>query len=252
MAISTFQRREVKYLLSIEQLNALLPVIREHMNPDKYCVDGREYGIYNIYFDTPDNFLIRQSIEKPYYKEKLRLRSYYSPASPDDTVFLEVKKKIGGIVTKRRVAMTLREAEIYLQTRVKPYFEAFIQQQVMKEMDVFLNHYDCAPKQYISYQRAAFFGKDNKQFRLTFDRQITARREALSLTRESYGEQLILPDQRLMEIKVPGSIPLWLSKALSDLEIRRRSFSKYGTAYQNHVRRQIEAAQQSERKISYA
>ena len=208
--------------------------------------------VFAVKYCTQIFLFIRQSIEKPYYKEKLRLRSYYSPASPDDTVFLEVKKKVGGIVTKRRVAMTLREAESYLQTRVKPYFERFIDVQVMKEFDVFLNHYDCAPKQYISYQRAAFFGKEDKNFRLTFDRQITARREDVSLAHESYGEQLIGADQRLMEIKVPGSIPLWMSQALSELEIRRRSFSKYGTAYKNYIRSQIEESQTTERKISYA
>ena len=93
MAISTFQRREVKFLLSMEQYEKLLPVVHEHMNPDKFCVDGKEYGIYNLYYDTPDNLLIRRSIEKPYYKEKLRLRSYYSPAAPDASVFLEVKRR---------------------------------------------------------------------------------------------------------------------------------------------------------------
>lgn len=254
MAISTFQRREVKFLLSKEQFDGLLPTIHEYMNPDKFCVDGKEYGIYNLYYDTPDNFLIRQSLEKPYYKEKLRLRSYYSPAGPDDLVFLEVKKKIGGIVTKRRVSMTLSEAENYVQNRVKPYYERFIDQQVIKELDVFLGFYDSiAPRQYISYQRAAFFGKEDSEFRLTFDRQITARREDLTLSRESYGEQLILPDQRLMEIKVPGSLPLWMSKALSKLEIRKISFSKYGNAYKNYVRGQIAEQQQTtERKVTYA
>ena len=251
MAISTFQRREVKFLLSKEQFEALLPVVHEHMNPDAYCVDGKEYGIYNLYYDTPDNYLIRQSIEKPYYKEKLRLRSYYSPAAQDSSVFLEVKKKIGGIVTKRRVAMTLQEAETYIQTREKPHYERFIDRQVMKEMDVFLDFYDSIqPRQYISYQRAAFFGKDDPEFRLTFDRKITARRYDLTLAKESYGSQLILPDQRLMEIKVPGSLPLWMSQALSELEIRKLSFSKYGTAYTNFVREQI--AQQDERKMIYA
>lgn len=255
MAISTFQRREVKFLLSAEQFAALLPIVHEHMNPDAYCVDGKEYGIYNLYYDTPDNFLIRTSLAKPYYKEKLRLRSYYSPAEPDSSVFLEVKKKIGGIVTKRRVSMTLAEAEAYIQTRVKPYYTRFIDQQVMKELDVFMNSYDSIqPRQYISYQRAAFFGKDDPDFRLTFDRQITARRDDLSLARESYGEQLILPDQRLMEIKVPGAFPMWMTQALSALEIRKISFSKYGTAYKNYVRAKAEAAarQQEERKIIYA
>lgn len=252
MAISTFQRREVKFLLSKAQFDALLPVVHEYMNPDRYCLDGKEYGIYNIYYDTPDNFLIRQSVEKPYYKEKLRLRSYYSPAAADSSVFLEVKKKIGGIVTKRRVAMTLQEAEAYIQTRVKPHCERFIDKQVMKELDVFLNFYDSIqPRQYISYRRAAFFGKDDPEFRLTFDRRITARRHDLTLMKESYGTELILPDQRLMEIKVPGSLPLWMSKALSELEIRKASFSKYGTAYKNFVRDSIDA-QTEERKIIYA
>ena len=252
MAISTFQRREVKFLLSKEQFEALLPIVHEHMNPDAYCVDGKEYGIYNIYYDTPDNFLIRTSLEKPYYKEKLRLRSYYSPASPDSSVFLEVKKKIGGIVTKRRVAMTLSEAEAYIQSRVKPHYERFIAKQVMRELDVFLNFYDSVqPRQYISYQRAAFFGKDDHEFRLTFDREITARRHDLTLAKESYGSQLILPDQRLMEIKVPGAFPMWMTQALSELQIRKISFSKYGTAYKNYVREQI-TAHQDERKIIYA
>ncbi len=227
-------------------------VVDEHMNPDPYCLDGKEYGIYNIYYDTPDNLLIRRSIEKPYYKEKLRLRSYYSPAAPDSSVFLEVKKKVGGIVTKRRVSMALQEADAYVQTRVKPYCERFIDRQVMRELDIFLNFYSTLqPRQYISYQRAAYFGKDDPEFRLTFDRQITARRYDLTLAKESYGEQIILPDQRIMEIKVPGSIPLWMSQALSRLEIRRISFSKYGTAYKRYVRRLVKE-QKEERKIIYA
>lgn len=253
MAISTFQRREVKFLLSAEQFQALLPIVHEHMNPDKFCVDGREYGIYNLYYDTPDNYLIRTSIEKPYYKEKLRLRSYYSPAQPDSPVFLEVKKKIGGIVTKRRVAMTLAEAESYILTRVRPHYERFIDRQVMQEMDVFLNFYESvAPRQYISYQRAAFFGKDDPEFRLTFDRDITARRSDLSLASPSYGEKIIRPDQRLMEIKIPAALPMWMSKALSDLEIRKISFSKYGTAFRNYVLRGRTEAPAEERKIIYA
>lgn len=252
MAISTFQRCEVKFLMSMEQFNALMPVVHEHMNPDKFCVDGKEYGIYNLYYDTPDNLLVRRSIDKPYYKEKLRLRSYYSPAAPDASVFLEIKKKIGGIVTKRRVAMTLAEAEAYIQTRVKPHYERFIDKQVMSELDVFLNSYDSIqPRQFIGYQRAAFFGKDNPDFRLTFDREITERRFDLSLGMGCYGGQIIRPDQRLMEIKVPGSIPLWMSQALSEFEIRRVSFSKYGRAYNNFVRQQV-TGEAEERKIIYA
>lgn len=238
MAINSFARKEIKFLLDMEQYNGLMQVIPQYMNPDKYCVGGKEYGIYNIYYDTPDDFLIRESLAKPYYKEKIRLRSYYSPASPDDTVFLEIKKKIGGIVTKRRVSMTLAESEIYLRSRIKPKSNKYITKQVFRELDAFLEHYPVSPKQYISYQREAFFGKDNNDFRLTFDRKLTERRSDLTLAKESYGNFIIEADQRLMEIKVSDTMPEWLVNALSELRIYKTSFSKYGKAYTNYVKEQ--------------
>ena len=238
MAINTFARKEIKFLLDMQQYETLVREIHKYMEPDKYCVGGKEYGIYNIYYDTPDDFLIRESLSKPYYKEKIRLRSYYSPASPDSLVFLEIKKKIGGIVTKRRVSMTLDESAEYLATRRKPAAKKYITGQVFAELDAFLDHYPVQPKQYISYQREAFFGKDNSDFRLTFDRKITERRYDLGLDFESYGNQIILPDQRLMEVKVGDTMPEWLIRMLSDLGIYKTSFSKYGKAYTNFVQEQ--------------
>lgn len=239
MAIKTFKRKEVKFLLNMNQFNELLKVIDLYMEPDKYCVGGKEYGIYNIYYDTPDSYLIRESLAKPYYKEKLRVRSYFSPAGPDDKVYVEIKKKIGGIVTKRRLSMTRKEAEIYLKTGIRPITEKYLDNQVLDEIDIFRNNYPISPAQYISYQRMAFFGKDNKDFRLTFDRNITDRRYDLSLGNESYGRQIIKADQRLMEIKITDSIPLWLSEALSQLGIYKTSFSKYGRAYRSFVKDNI-------------
>ncbi len=239
MAINTFARKEIKFLLDMEQYQELMQEIPRYMNPDKFCINGREYGIYNIYYDTNDDFLIRESLAKPYYKEKLRLRSYCSPALDNDTVFLEVKKKIGGIVTKRRVTMTLAESQKYLKTGIKPQSDKFITNQVFNELDAFLNMYDVSPKQYISYQRTAFFGKDDHDFRLTFDRAITERRVDLSLASPSYGNQIIGVNQRLMEIKVSDSIPVWLINKLSQLQIYKTSFSKYGRAYQDYIRGKI-------------
>lgn len=236
MAINTFARKEIKFLLDMKQYENLMETLQTYMNPDKFCVGGKEYGIYNIYYDTPDDYLIRESLAKPYYKEKIRLRSYYSPASPDDMVFLEIKKKIGGIVTKRRVSMTLAESEEYFRTRRKPESKKYITEQVFRELDAFLNMYPVAPKQYISYQREAFFGKDDKDFRLTFDRKLTERRYDLGLDYESYGNYILRADQRLMEVKVGNAVPEWLIEKLSELGIYKTSFSKYGKAYENFVK----------------
>lgn len=239
MAIKTFKRKEIKFLLNINQFYELLKVIDLYMEPDEYCVGGKEYGIYNIYYDTKDSFLIRESLSKPYYKEKLRIRSYFSPASINDKVFIEIKKKIGGIVTKRRVSMTKREADIYMKSGIRPISKKYLDNQVLNEIDVFKKNYSIQPAQYISYQRMAFFGKEDKDFRLTFDRNIIYRRYDLSLGQECYGRQILKPDQRLMEIKITDSMPLWLSEALSKLEIYKTSFSKYGKAYQNFVKEKI-------------
>ena len=240
MAIETFERREIKFLLSGEQYRALKEVLPEYMEPDPYCRDGKTYGIYNVYYDTENDDLIRKSIEKPFYKEKVRLRSYMSPAGADDRVFLEIKKKIGGVVNKRRVIMTLKEAEEYVTNGTHPSDNGkFLRRQVLGELDILFGRYDLSPKQYISYERAAFFGKEDKNFRLTFDKNITARRENVALDTESYGEQLIPADARLMEVKILDSMPVWLAKQLAELKIYKISFSKYGTAYKNEILRNM-------------
>lgn len=239
MAIRTFKRKEIKFILDEDQFYHLTSVLTDYMDPDKYCVDGKEYGIYNVYYDTPDDFLIRESLEKPYYKEKIRLRSYLSPAKGSDSVYLELKKKIGGIVTKRRISLTLSQADAFIFDGQIPDLskskKSYIQNQVLKELIIFMKNYPIAPKQYISYQRSAYFGKDDDNFRLTFDRAITQRRFDVSLDKPNYGIQLLPPGQYLMEVKIGESMPIWLSQQLSHLGIYKTSFSKYGVAFRSYI-----------------
>ena len=98
---NVFKRYEIKYLISQEQKRIVLEAMEQKMALDKY---GRT-TIRNIYFDTDSYRLIRRSIEKPAYKEKLRIRSYCK-AQPNSTVFVELKKKYKSVVYKRRVPMT--------------------------------------------------------------------------------------------------------------------------------------------------
>ncbi len=232
MIITTFKRYEKKFMLTDAQYHALLPLLSSHMQPDDYCRDGQMYPIYNVYYDTDQNDLIRQSLAKPYYKEKLRLRGYDIPTSPDDRVFLELKKKIGGVVNKRRAALTLRQVHVFLENRVIPESVDAHDRQVLKELDCFLSRYTLHPAVYISYERSAWFDKEDHNLRITFDRNILTRRQDVALERGSYGEQLLSPGEILMEVKIPGAMPLWLADILSGLHIYSRGFSKYGTEYQ--------------------
>jgi len=209
------------------------------MVPDSYTSKNDSYSIYNIYFDTENYDIIRHSLSKPYYKEKLRLRSYAIPSSPDDKVFLELKKKIGGIVSKRRATLTLNEANRFISKREYPLETNVINHLVLEEIDNFLEHHIIEPKAYISYKRSAYFGKNDLEFRVTFDHNITSHQNNLSLTKGDFGSPLLPKDDYIMEIKILGAIPLWLAHALSSLKIYSSSFSKYGNTYKEYRRQSM-------------
>lgn len=232
MAITTFKRYEMKFMLNENQFNSLIPLLLEYMNPDKHCLNGKEYCIYTIYYDTRDNSLIRHSLSKPYYKEKLRLRSYTIPTSPEDKVFLELKKKIGGTVNKRRAVLTLKDAYEFVRLGKFPGTPNTLHKQVVNEIEYFLSHNDVYPAAYISYKRMAFFGKEDKDFRVTFDYDILTRRKEICLEKANFGDPLLEKGQHLMEVKISSAVPLWLSQALSELKIYKTNFSKYGKEYE--------------------
>lgn len=218
-----FKRYEKKYLLSEKQYNLFIQAIQNQLAIDKFG----KVVIGNIYFDTPDFRLIRTSLEKPIYKEKLRLRSYGTPKG-EDIVFVELKKKYKGIVYKRRVKMELSEAEQYLYKR-RPFCQP---SQITKEVDWFLNFYpDIKPAMYISYNRIAMYGIENPDLRVTFDGNILWRKDHLHLESGSWGNSLLEKGQILMEIKIPGTMPIWLSHILDERNIYPTSFSKYGRSY---------------------
>lgn len=242
MPISSFKRYELKYLVCREQLDALLPCLLRHTEPDDYCKNGGDYPIYNVYFDTPDSALIRESLAKPYYKEKLRLRSYSSPAKPGDRVFLELKKKTGGIVHKRRAAMTLAESAELLAHGKTSEGSGYMNGQVTRELLYFLSLYKLNPAVYIGYRRMAFTAKCDRSLRITFDFDIVTRRRELTLERECYGRQLLNEGWYLMEIKLSGAMPAWLASLLSEHTIHKTSFSKYGAEYKNHCLEQYAAS----------
>ncbi|MCI6691930.1 MULTISPECIES: polyphosphate polymerase domain-containing protein [unclassified Clostridium] len=234
MAIKAFKRFEKKFILNESQYKSLLPILYKYMNPDKYCKDGNNYNIYSIYYDTDDNQVIRHSINKPYYKEKLRLRSYKAPIDENGKVFLELKKKINGIVSKRRATLTLEEAEIFLESRVRPDSIDYLNNQVLDELEYYLEKNNVSPKVFISYSRKALFGKNDQNFRITFDSNILSRRDNLSLKMGGYGKELLPKGYYLMEVKILGAMPVWLTKTLSELKIYNTHFSKYGNEYMGY------------------
>jgi len=235
MAIEVFNRHENKYLLDTEAFHKFYNELLEYMELDEYNKQHEFYSISNMYYDTAHDSLIRNSLAKPKYKEKLRLRAYGVP-NQDTKVYLEIKKKVFGLVNKRRTSLKLNEAYDFVETGVEPEFKDYMNKQVIEEIKYFLTRYDLQPKLYMAYDRKALFCKNNRDLRITFDTNIRCRRYDLKLENGDYGEFLLEPGQWLMEVKAENTIPLWLSRMLSKHQLYRTSFSKYGNEYKKMLK----------------
>lgn len=222
---SYFQRYEKKYLLTHEQYKAVLNGMTEYMKPDEHP----HYTICNVYYDTENFDLIRASLEKPAYKEKLRVRSYGVPEN-GDKAFIELKKKVDGVVYKRRVTMETLNAVRYLHG-----IQIGDNSQISREIDWFMRFYRPVPKVFIAYDREAYAATDGGGLRITFDTALRARSNDVDLRYGDYGVPLLQDDRILMEIKIPGTAPLWLARLLSENWVFPASFSKYGTYYKEFV-----------------
>ncbi|MDR3293684.1 MAG: polyphosphate polymerase domain-containing protein [Clostridiales bacterium] len=216
-----FNRTEEKYLVPADKYDGLFGMLKQFMCEDEYGLQP----IHNIYFDTKCDDLILRSIEKPFFKEKLRLRSY-GTASGDKPVYLELKKKFGGIVYKRRMKLPYSDAKRYLSGEIPETNE-----RIGKELNYFFSYYKMLPKLFLAYDRLALFAASDKKLRVTFDGNIRYRTECFDLSKEYSNEPYGGEKFYIMEIKALNAMPLWLTQILTEMRLYPASFSKYGNIY---------------------
>lgn len=221
-----FRRVEKKYFLTPKQYESFFSHLQDFMQVDLYG----KHTICNLYYDTEDFALIRASLEKPAYREKIRLRSYGTPR-PEDTVFLELKKKVQGTVYKRRTPMALVDAAQYTVTRQLPPGPG----QILKEIDYCFGRYHPTAKVFLAYDRIALFGLEDPDLRVTFDFQIRWRDTQLDLAHGDWGRELLTKPMVLMEVKLTSAMPLWFCHLLSAYTLYPTTFSKYGTCYRQEL-----------------
>ncbi len=219
-----FKRYEMKYSLTSEEYKVLVDLMKNYMEIDEY----KRNKITNIYYDTEDYKIIRNSLEKPKYKEKLRMRMY-GDVLKTDKVFVELKKKFAGIVYKRRIILNKSEDIFDLQN-------INIDNQILKEIKYFMSLYnDIKPMIHLSYYREAYIGLEDKEFRMTFDFDIKVRNKNITFIPSEYDKNIIDEDTVILEVKTIKGLPSWFLNFLKENNIVQTSFSKYGEAYKKYL-----------------
>ena len=227
--ISVMKRYELKFHLNKWQVEYFKQEILKHMKIDQYGLTT----ISSLYYDTPNFTLINRSIEKPAYKEKIRLRSY-GVAKEGSPVFLEIKRKNEKIVYKRRIVSKEANVERFFKSN-----KEFNDTQIARELLAFKEKYgELEPKYLVIYDRIAYY-QDNSDVRVTLDMNPRYRVEDLNLHTSTEGISLLGEDEAILEVKVQHSIPLWLVEILTKAKIYQTSFSKVGTAHKREMKKRF-------------
>lgn len=237
-----FRRVEKKYLISEAQLERFLKLCKKSIRKNKYF----ESTVCSIYFDTMnDDLIIKQidkPVDKPFFKEKVRIRSYNVPKD-DDYIFFEIKTKHregkDKIGDKRRFQLFLSDYYDWLAKKrsleeiAKSKIEKTNDVQIAREIEYIIKYLDLVPKIFIACERQSFEGKDDSSLRITIDQKLRYRKDNLDLKFGAEGREFFGDDKNtILEIKTARGMPLWLVHALNDLKIFPQPFSKYGKIYQ--------------------
>ncbi len=239
---TTFARNEKKYLLTDGDYRTLMEEIRTKLAYDDFA----HSQICSLYYDTANDELINRSLEKPLYKEKLRIRSYGRPDA-DTRVYVELKKKFKGVVYKRRVACSYAAARAFMNG--EPYARAVTEHPLVNpvyqaqclcanSMQIAAEIANCLhrnpglqPRMVIITNRVALHTTDGSDVRITLDIDPVWRNTSTDLDNEMEGVPLFDDGRIIMEIKCAKAYPLWLSRALAAAKVYPQSCSKYGRAY---------------------
>ncbi|MGX4764213.1 VTC domain-containing protein [Holzapfeliella sp. JNUCC 72] len=225
-----FERKENKYLLTYDQCNRFKEDLERYMLADQFG----KHTISSVYYDT-DNFkFINHSMKKPDYKEKFRVRQY-GQFNPNGQFFLEIKKKVRGIVYKRRLTLSYNDYLLFKLNREMDLNYAS-HPQIAREINwLFNSNPDLHPRVAIMYDRLSYFCHEQPEFRVTFDENIRFRDTNIDLEQGTHGERVTNHFDVLMEVKAMGAYPIWFSYLLTKHGITKGKFSKYAYVYQHHL-----------------
>jgi SPX domain protein involved in polyphosphate accumulation len=226
-AIRSFNRFELKYLLTSTQANAFREDLILHVDVDPHAGPAGSYPLASLYYDTDDHRFYWEKLDGIKFRRKLRIRSYDPAPEPSTLVFAEIKQRVNRVTQKRRIVAPLADALALCGSGVIPEHDPR-DAATYEEIAAMTLYYDLAPTVITLYERQAFVGRETDPgLRITFDKDIRYRADDLDLASGAPGRPAINPSWEVMEIKVNERIPFWLTDLVARHDCELIRISKY-------------------------
>ncbi|WP_051701388.1 polyphosphate polymerase domain-containing protein [Streptomyces sp. NRRL F-6628] len=227
--LHAFNRFELKYLVPVEQAAEIRDELAERMERDAHSPVGG-YGVWSLYYDTPQLRFYWEKIEGLKFRRKLRIRHYgdldgVTDASP---VCVEIKQRVNRVTQKRRITLPYGVARQLCDGReLVPHSvreRAFVEE--VLELIVRLN---LRPAAITGYQREALVGRDaDTGLRVTLDRRVRGRDRDFHFGTERPENRFTIPPHlAVMEIKVNERTPYWITDLAARRNLHLVRVSKY-------------------------
>jgi hypothetical protein len=231
MRIKSDLRYELKYLLSREQMNALLPELLQHLDRDPHTDELGLYPITSLYYDSPDLKAYWDKLEGHRNRRKVRVRVYGDDRVTTDTpAFVEIKERINSRIRKRRTALSYEEAVDFDEFDALGSRPDQVNGAMLHEVYYLYRTLLLQPAGVVRYDRLALEGRDYyADLRVTFDTNVRGRAHDLTLLSTGMADdrQVLPADRVILEVKANESVPLWMVRMLSAHRCTHYRISKY-------------------------
>lgn len=227
--IHKFNRFELKYALSLEQVKEFKKDLLKYVTVDNYWDNGK-YRLESLYYDTDDYRHYWEKIEWLKYRRKIRIRRYVTDEPFDDNskVYIEIKQRIDRVTQKRRVGVTYGEAKDLLDEGIYPPNIRPEDKEVVDELHHLATSQKLEPAAITCYDRQAYFGTQNDIWlRVTFDTNVWYMHKNLDL-KNIHPEGLMVPAKFcILEIKADDKVPFWVTELIAHHDFKLIRVSKY-------------------------
>jgi len=235
-----FQRLELKFLIDEPRADLIRRQLEPYCAIDPHSLDHprREdghigYEISSLYLDTPALAFHRAKERGDADRLKLRVRTY----SKTSRATLEVKRRHSDVIDKIRAVVDRDRVETCVDGLLGDFEVDDHTQAFLHQLGLLVATSGAGPTLTVRYDREAYASVVDHYARVTFDRQIRARRTEIWDLSPPEDESWVRFDDHwkthhltlpiVMEIKCRKAVPFWLIDLIRRNNLSRCSFSKY-------------------------